>query len=176
MAISLLCPSCGVKLTLDDDRAGKTLECPRCNATMSVPIPAEPDPAPFASPPTSTKFCPECGKSIRKKAVICPECGVEQPTDYDSRGADRRDPAVQNANGKKLAAGLCGIFIGGLGIHKFVLGFNKPGLIMLLVSILSCGIGYPIIHIIGLIEGIIYLTKSDVDFNEIYLVEKKEWF
>jgi TM2 domain-containing membrane protein YozV len=75
-----------------------------------------------------------------------------------------------------LAAGLCGIFIGGLGIHKFVLGLNKPGLIMLLVSLLSCGIGYPIIHIIGLVEGILYLTKSDEEFDEIYLVEKKEWF
>jgi len=75
----------------------------------------------------------------------------------------------------KLAAGLCGIFLGGFGIHKFVLGFSTSGLIMLLVSIFTC-VGLPIMATIGLIEGIIYLCKSDEDFVNIYVVEKKEWF
>lgn len=78
--------------------------------------------------------------------------------------------------GKKVAAGICGILIGALGIHKFILGLTTPGLIMLLVSILTCGLGAFPMGIIGLIEGIMYLTKSDEDFYQTYGVEKKGWF
>ena len=78
--------------------------------------------------------------------------------------------------GKRIAAGICGILIGALGIHKFILGLTTPGLIMLLVSILTCGIGAIPMGIIGLVEGIIYLTKSDADFYQTYIVEKKGWF
>lgn len=77
---------------------------------------------------------------------------------------------------KKIAAGICGILIGALGIHKFILGYKKEGLIMLLVSVLSCGMVAPIMGIIGLIEGILYLTKSDEDFSRIYFQNKKGWF
>lgn len=77
---------------------------------------------------------------------------------------------------KKVAAGICGILLGSLGIHKFVLGFNNAGLIMLLVTLLTCGVGGAVMGIIGLIEGIIYLTKSDNEFYQLYAVEKKAWF
>jgi TM2 domain-containing membrane protein YozV len=84
------------------------------------------------------------------------------------------DPAVRDAASKKIAAGICGILLGSLGVHKFILGLTTPGVIMLLVS-LTC-IGYPIMQIIGLVEGIIYLTKSDEDFYRTYFVEQKGWF
>lgn len=80
------------------------------------------------------------------------------------------------AGSKKLAAGLCAIFIGSLGIHKFILGYTTAGLIMLLVSLLTCGIGGILMHVISLIEGILYLSKSDVDFHNTYLAGQKEWF
>ena len=70
----------------------------------------------------------------------------------------------------------CGIFLGGFGVHKFILGYTGSGLIMLLVSILSCGALYPLMHLIGLIEGIIYLTKTDDEFVRLYLDGRKEWF
>jgi TM2 domain-containing membrane protein YozV len=76
----------------------------------------------------------------------------------------------------KIAAGICGILLGGLGIHKFLLGYTGAGIIMLLVTILTCGIAGVVIHIIGLIEGIIYLTKSDEEFVRIYVDGRKEWF
>jgi TM2 domain-containing membrane protein YozV len=76
----------------------------------------------------------------------------------------------------KLPAGICGILLGGLGIHKFILGYNGAGVTMLLVSILTCGIGYPVMHLIGLIEGIIYLTKSDEEFVRTYVDGRREWF
>jgi TM2 domain-containing membrane protein YozV len=76
----------------------------------------------------------------------------------------------------RIAAGVCGILLGGLGVHKFILGYTGAGLIMLLITLLTCGLGYWVIHIIGLIEGIIYLCKSDEEFVRIYVDGRKEWF
>ncbi len=83
---------------------------------------------------------------------------------------------IAEANGKKIAAGICGILLGCLGIHKFVLGYTTEGLIMLLVSILTCGIGALVMEVIGLVEGIIYLTKTDAEFHNTYMVGQKGWF
>nr|WP_081721818.1 TM2 domain-containing protein [Geminisphaera colitermitum] len=77
---------------------------------------------------------------------------------------------------KKIAAGICGILLGALGIHKFILGYKKEALIMLLVSVISLGFLAWIMGIIGLIEGIIYLTKTDQDFVNTYVTGKKGWF
>jgi len=77
---------------------------------------------------------------------------------------------------KKIAAGVCGILLGALGIHKFILGYTKEGVIMLLVTILTLGFGGFIMGIIGLIKGILYLTKSDADFVATYVNAKKGWF
>jgi TM2 domain-containing membrane protein YozV/predicted RNA-binding Zn-ribbon protein involved in translation (DUF1610 family) len=174
MAIVVTCPNpkCSANLTVEDDRGDTTYECPHCNTEMTVPDLR----ARESRTPDSSKYCHECGESIKKNAEICPKCGVRQPGVRSKRVEDGTEPALRQANGKKLAAGLCGIFAGGFGIHKFILGYNSAGLIMLLASVLTCGIGYGIIHIIGLVEGILYLTKSDVDFYQTYMVHKKEWF
>ena len=66
--------------------------------------------------------------------------------------------------------------LAGAGIHKFILGYTKEGIIMLLVTILTLGFGGFIMGIIGLIEGILYLTKSDADFAATYVTAKKGWF
>src|SRR5215831_10715557 len=76
----------------------------------------------------------------------------------------------------KIPAGICGILLGSLGIHKFILGYTGAGLIMLLVTVLSCFILSPVMHLIGLIEGIIYLTKSDEEFVRFYVEGRREWF
>ena len=83
---------------------------------------------------------------------------------------------------KKIIAGILAILLGGLGIHKFVLGYTMEGVIMLMVSIVGtvvlCGIPLaPVaISVIGLIEGILYLTKSDDEFVATYVVGRKGWF
>lgn len=59
----------------------------------------------------------------------------------------------------KVVAGLFGIFLGGLGIHKFYLGRMGWGIVYLLF----CWTLIP--GIAGFIEGIIYLTMSDDAFN-----------
>lgn len=94
-------------------------------------------------------------------------------------------PQIPGAD-KKLAAGLTGILLGGFGVHKFILGYTNEGIILLsvyliglIITIVTCGIGVfvPLIpSIIGLVEGIIYLTKSDEEFVQTYIVNKKPWF
>jgi TM2 domain-containing membrane protein YozV len=84
-------------------------------------------------------------------------------------------PAASRA-GSKIAAGICGILLGSFGIHKFILGYTGAGLIMLLVTVLTCFLASPVMHIIGLVEGIIYLTKSDEDFVRLYVDGRREWF
>ena len=77
---------------------------------------------------------------------------------------------------KELAAGLTGIFLGAFGVHKFILGYTKPAVIMLVVSLLTCGVGYFVFQVIGIIEGVIYLTKSNAEFETEYLDGQKDWF
>jgi TM2 domain-containing membrane protein YozV len=92
-------------------------------------------------------------------------------------------PKSQPEN-KKIVAGVCALLLGGIGVHKFILGYNTEGIILLGLTILgfatSCiAIGFFIIWIpglIGLIEGIIYLTKSDEEFYQTYQVNKRGWF
>jgi TM2 domain-containing membrane protein YozV len=77
---------------------------------------------------------------------------------------------------KKIPAGICGILLGWLGVHKFILGYTTEGIILLCVTVLSCGALSPITSIVGLIEGIVYLVKTDEDFVATYINQKKGWF
>lgn len=87
--------------------------------------------------------------------------GGGQMQDWKARGAD-----------KKVVAGILGILIGSLGIHKFFLGYTKEGIIQIVITFVTCGLG----SIVGLIEGIIYLTKSDEEFVRTYVEGRKGWF
>ena len=80
--------------------------------------------------------------------------------------------ATHSGENKKLIAGLLGILLGGFGIHKFILGYTKEGIIQLVLTLVTCGFA----SIVGFIEGIIYLTKSDEEFYNTYQVGKKPWF
>tara|TARA_B110000438_G_scaffold258977_1_gene268051 strand:+ start:1466 stop:1852 length:387 start_codon:yes stop_codon:yes gene_type:complete len=96
---------------------------------------------------------------------------------------------LSEANNKKMSAGLCAILLGGLGIHKFILGYNTAGWVYvgiligsILLTCLTVGIipivvlTGPIMGIISLIEGIMYLTKTDEDFYYTYIANRREWF
>jgi TM2 domain-containing membrane protein YozV len=96
--------------------------------------------------------------------------------DDEDRPRRRRSGVPEDTGSKKLVAGILAILLNSLGIHKFYLGMTGPGLIMLLVTVLTCGIGGIFMGVIGIIEGIIYLTKSDEDFYQTYIVEQKGWF
>ena len=90
------------------------------------------------------------------------------------------DKNVGSSGGKsKIVAALLAFFLGGLGIHKFYLGCNTAGIIMLVLFLggfILVGIPTIIIGIIAFIEFIIYLIKSDADFQTTYVDNKKCWF
>ena len=132
-----------------------------------------------------TRYCTKCGAVNDEIAQYCTNCQAQlsppigadpgyQPmqsvnigamTDWKAMGAD-----------KKLVAGILAILVGSLGIHKFILGYTTQGVIMLLISVLSCGILAVVSSVIGIVEGIIYLTKSDEEFVRTYIQGQKGWF
>jgi len=146
----VFCTKCGAQ---NDDFSP---HCVQCQATLPVigsrPTEYQPD---YQSP-FQTGYEP-----IQPPA---PMYGLGSNLDWQSRGAD-----------KKIVAGILGIVVGGFGIHKFILGYQREGLIMLLVSVLSCGMLAGVMHVIGIVEGIIYLTKSDEDFVRTYIQDRKGW-
>ena len=115
--------------------------------------------------------CPQCGAALEPGATECKYCGEKiavQTTSPSGSGTK-----------SKMAAGLLGIFLGALGIHKFYLGYTKEAVIMLVVCLVGSillGLGAAAMGVIGLIEGIMYLTKSDAEFEEIYVKGHKGWF
>jgi TM2 domain-containing membrane protein YozV len=89
------------------------------------------------------------------------------------------DLSKSEVNSKKVSAGICGILLGALGIHKFILGYRREGTTMLIISIVGSIFlfaGPLVMGLFGLIEGILYLTKSDQEFDRTYISGRKGWF
>ncbi|MBI1787221.1 MAG: TM2 domain-containing protein [Acidobacteria bacterium] len=106
-------------------------------------------------PRNGVKFCQNCGGGTDPLAEFCVKCGVRVATP----AAAAADPNAKS----KLAAALLGIFLGGLGIHRFYLGYNGIAIAQLalgLGGILTCGITSIASAIWGLVEGIMILTGS----------------
>lgn len=155
------CVECGARIRV------RAVVCPECGVSQTD------------SSPRAKKHCFECGAVIRGNAAVCPKCGVEQAQWGTVAYRNGNQDDIRQAASKKIAAGIFGILLGALGIHKFILGLTTPAVIMLVVSLVgSClyGLGFFVMWVIGLVEGIIYLTKSDEDFYRTYIVGKKEWF
>ncbi len=189
------CPECGKALQVPSGDVGRGVACPRCahqfvasgakGAPRAEPAREEPPREEKDDEPRRArraaeedddrggragkkKYCTRCGAAMSKRERQCPECDTLQP--------EQRDPEVAEASSKKVTAGICALLFGAFGVHKFVLGYTTAGVIMLLVTLLTCFIGYPVMHVIGFVEGILYLTKSDEEFRRTYVVEQKEWF
>jgi TM2 domain-containing membrane protein YozV len=85
-----------------------------------------------------------------------------------------------SSDGKsRITTALLAFFLGGFGIHKFYLGCNTAGIIMLVVCLggfILLGIPSVIIGLIAFIEFVLYLIKSDNEFQQIYVDNKKCWF
>jgi TM2 domain-containing membrane protein YozV/DNA-directed RNA polymerase subunit RPC12/RpoP len=133
--------------------------------------------------------CPQCGAPIDPGAAECRYCGekivVKQPQ-QSQQFAQQGQPQVvyvqqpqpqvviQQAAPQqvyvsginpawpvknKMVAGLLGIFLGSLGIHKFYLGKTGMGILYL------CFCWTAIPGIVGFIEGISYLLANDENFQ-----------
>ena len=105
-------------------------------------------------------YCRNCGNHIDDNASFCSNCGVATDGSNSNMPIDTAAPTPSKGK-SKLAAGLFGILLGGIGVHKFYLG-NAIGVLYLLF----CWTGIP--SVIGLVEGIVYLTMSDREFDDKY--------
>ena len=120
------------------------------------------------APTNGDKFCLHCGAETKVGQAVCLKCGTALESTAPA--------AVPTGDKSRIAAALLAIFLGGLGAHEFYLGHNKSGLIRVAIGIVGLCLMLPAASIIGLIEGILYLTKSDGEFQQIYVVGGKEWF
>jgi len=129
--------------------------------TPAPEVPAPPMPAPPVAPPAPPMQAPP----------------VAPPTPgYATQSTGPAPVAGAAAPKSRVTAGVLGILLGSLGVHKFYLGYTTAGIIMAVVSIVSFGFLAPVVSVIGLIEGILYLTKTDEQFTQEYVYAKKQWF
>ena len=130
---------------------------------------------------TNYVYCRNCSAQNSAYDGSCRNCGTAMPNvgmPMQPAGNFQMQSKPAGAD-KKLAAGICGILLGGFGVHKFILGYQNEGVIMLVTYVLGiflCGIPSLVIAIIGIVEGVMYLTKSDEEFAQTYIVNKKGWF
>lgn len=105
--------------------------------------------------------------------------GAKKTADEFTSGAKEAFSGT-GAENKKMLAGILAIVLGGFGIHKFILGYTKEGIILLVVTlvlgVITCGLAGWVAWIVGIVEGIIYLTKTDEEFYATYQVGRKPWF
>lgn len=146
-----------------------------------------PKPSPFNMPPDDQRrdnlwAAPQGNLSHGSQvpAGVTPPPGFQAPAgDVPPAPPGYSYVGAQNtgaSESKRVLAGVLALLFGALGVHKFILGYNKSGFIMLAVTLLTCGIGGIIMSFIGVVEGIIYLTKTEEDFVRTYQTENKEWF
>jgi len=122
-----------------------------------------------------TIACPVCHKIFEVKSEYCPHC---------KNKVLKKVQKVSKSRKKRAIAGWLAILVGSVGMHKFYLGYNKQGLIVLVISLICAIFGssfyaeiiFCIVAILGILEGITYLKKSDKEFERVYVRNKKEWF
>ncbi len=112
-------------------------------------------------------------------ALPSPGKKVDFSANEEKAEAVYADTPAADVSSKKIAAALFAFFLGAFGAHKFYLGYTKEGVIMLLVFLFGfilLGLPSVIIGIIAFVEFILYLVKSDEEFEQTYIIGKKAWF
>ena len=109
-------------------------------------------------------YCYRCGSRIKSNSIeVCEFCGAKL-----NNNIDELNIKIKN----KLLAGLLALFLGGMGIHRFYLGYIKIGIVQLSLWVLGYftgGITWVIVQIWALIESIlIFLGKiKDSERNDL---------
>ena len=106
-----------------------------------------------------TLYCTNCGSPLTEGAFFCANCGTAVNAPMGSTAA----PKAATGSRSKLAGGLLGIFLGGLGVHNFYLGYTGKAVAQVIlgtVGWVACGIGPMVSGIWGLVEGIQILTGT----------------
>jgi TM2 domain-containing membrane protein YozV len=129
----------------------------------------------------------EGARKIKEKAKVIAKEIDENTQEFQEEAKNTAEEFTQGAKqayeqinsdtgSKRVVAGIVAILFGSLGIHKFILGYQKEGIVMLVISFLSLGFLLGLVALIGIVEGIIYLSKSDEEFFQTYQIGRKPWF
>ena len=111
------CPHCGQHFEVEEELAGRSVECSSCGKPFTI------------SAPEPTKRCPMCGEEILAVAKKCKHCG--EYLDDSNQPVQKKSRAVFI---------LLGLFFGGLGIHNFYIGRTSTGLWEALIGVIGAGI------------------------------------
>ena len=111
------------------------------------------------------RFCQNCGGELMPGANVCEKCGApvnnpETPpvTPPPANGQQNGAVSGEYLNGKdKTTMAIICFLLGGLGIHNFMMGENKKGIVKIVAS-LCFGVGY----ILAIIDFVKILTGSYV--------------
>jgi TM2 domain-containing membrane protein YozV/DNA-directed RNA polymerase subunit RPC12/RpoP len=190
------CPKCGARLSVGGSSVGSDVECPYCKEVFRAVKVGGLAPAPSAGGSKSRRRLTDDDEDDRPSRRRRDDEDdrpsrrrpVEDEDDRPSRRRRRRDEDDEedeeddrprrkkrqkyDEESKRIAAGVLALLIGGWGVHKFYLGYTGAGVLQIVISLVTCGFG----GIIALVEGIIYLTKTDEEFIETYQIGTKEWF
>lgn len=136
---SEFCSKCGVKVAI--------VSAPAASAA----VPGTPQAAEAGTPGPDEMYCSSCGAVIKRRAEICVKCGVRVSV----------PPAAVSltefSDKSRLTAGILGILLGALGVHRFYLGNVGIGVLQIVVSLITLGIG----SLWGFIEGIIIIAGEN---------------
>lgn len=170
---AMYCPECGAEV-----REGARF-CPECGHPMGAAAPSRSNAGASSDGANGNEAA---GPGARTESPVGDGFGSASRPFGDAQPPQPEPPRyaapanVVHAK-SRVTAGLLGIFLGWLGLHKFYLGYTAPGLIMLIAFFVLCyfNVGF-IMVLFGFVEGLIYLTKTDQEFYRLYVAHQKEWF
>lgn len=85
-------------------------------------------------------FCHNCGKPVGEEAAVCLNCGVALKKELKEQAAKAQSPNGAYLNGQdKITMAILAFFLGGFGVHNFMMGEQKKG-IFKLVTLCCCGL------------------------------------
>lgn len=91
-----------------------------------------------------------------------------------SQNVNQPDSQPASKSKDRTTAGILALLLGGIGVHQFYLGNIGTGILRILMIVTL--ILAPVAGLIALVEGILYLTKTDEEFKRIYVDGNKKWF
>jgi hypothetical protein len=137
--------------------AGKAAGLPNIQTGASRPV-AAPGPFPGVGPATTPASAPAGfgGIKVGGGPDSVSRIPAKKETTPMAMGPGGRPMGGGVSSRSKMVAGLLGIFLGAWGVHSFYMGFTQKGILQIVVTVVTCGIG----GIWGLVEGIMILTGS----------------
>ena len=101
-------------------------------------------------------FCRNCGSQLATGSTYCESCGTAVTSPPRQPAPPGYGVQIDPRSKSRIAAGLLGIFLGHIGIHRFFLGYVGIGIVQIIVTLITFGIG----GLWGFVEGILILAGS----------------